>query len=77
MGINYLLSKPATPVIGDTYFCSNTRTSKIWMGSSWEVISAEATLQPSLLPSNEELSEHISLKQAWEEYCVIRRLLGL
>jgi len=30
-----------------------------------------------LLPTPEQLEEHPALKQAWEEYMVIRKLLGL
>jgi len=31
----------------------------------------------ALVPTPEQLEEHPALKQAWEEYMVIRKLLGL
>lgn len=30
-----------------------------------------------LVPSEEQLEKHPTLKQAWDEYIVIRKLLGL
>ncbi len=32
---------------------------------------------PVLIPTDKELEEHPTLKQAWDEYMVIRKLLGL
>lgn len=77
-GVHWHLSMPTNPLIGDCYTDSKTYKSFIWDGNAWVLFSTEASVRRvSLEPNQEELDNHPSLKQAWEEYLVIRKLLGL
>lgn len=76
MFINMLSAPPANPLNGDTYFDNVTGHGYIWTGAQWAIFSSNEK-PPTLIPSKDELEKHPSLKQAWEEYIVIRKLLGL
>lgn len=69
-------SPPPHPVAGDIYFDQVSGHGYLWIGNKWVVYSSNEKPRP-VIPSDEELEKHPSLKQAWEEYMVIRKLLGL
>jgi len=75
MGVNFLGSKPLHPQLGDVYVDQNTYRSYIWEGNQWVAFSTAEPAQ-ALIPTEEELNKHPALKQAWEEYMVIKRLIG-
>ncbi len=76
-GMNYLSAKPAIPVIGDHYVDDDTGNGYVYDGKNWMLISGDPSRQPRLIPTPEELEKHPSLKAAWEEYMVLRRLIGI
>jgi hypothetical protein len=67
-----LIPFPANPVLGQLY--TDPRTGKVyaWNNSKW-VTDIRTTLEPTL----EQLDTYPSLKHAWDEYLVVRKLLGL
>lgn len=71
-------SKPKSPVTGDCYHDRNTNIAYIWQGIAWVGFTGEQTpVPPFLPPTDEQLEKHPSLKQAWDEFLVIKRLLGV
>lgn len=75
-GMNILPSKPAVPAQGDAYFDMNNMQTVIYSGNRWIPI-AGSMREVRLEPTHAELEKHPALKQAWEEYIVIRKLVGL
>lgn len=77
-GIIWHLTPPALPQIGDFYADAKTMSAYVWTGSAWVMIGVN--LHPStnidLVPTSEELEKHPALKAAWEEYLVIKGLIG-
>jgi hypothetical protein len=75
-GINFLGTKPTNPQHGDVYMDHNTDQAYVWIGTNWALFSGnkEAPLSP---PTREQLEKHPALKQAWEEFLVIKKLIGI
>ncbi len=71
--------EPTSPVVGDSYFDRVTQTQKVYTGSNWVELSGLQSVVKieNLIPTKEDLEKHPSIKQAWDEYLVIRKLLGL
>ena len=78
-GVNYLTGKPTNPCVGDVYIDPTTYMGFIWTGHSWAQFSGDAlsSTEKPLVPSYDDLEKHPSLKQAWEEYLVVKKLLGV
>lgn len=78
-GINWVGSKPTTPLVGDAYYDARMERAYVFDGFSWSAITADSTrsAQEAMIPTQEKLDKHPALKQAWEEYVAIKRLLGL
>ena len=72
-----LTSYPANPVLGERYLDERTGDAYIWTGSMWAMVGRLDGVKKSLEPSEEQLDMYPSLKSAWEEYLVVRKLLGL
>lgn len=78
MTITWNSSKPANPVYGDVYTDSSTFYSYVWLGQNWTIFSAnEKPEEVFTVPTEEQLNKHPALKNAWEEFLVIKRLLGV
>jgi len=78
MGLNWNSTKPSAPVTGDCYFDQNTQEGFIWQGIAWVKISGEPSPTPPFLPPTaEQLDKHPALKEAWEEFLVLKRLIGV
>ena len=78
MGVSWHSSKTLNPSIGDSYFDTTDNVAYIWEGSAWCVMSGMGEPEPKIYaPTNEQLEKHPALKQAWDEYMVIRKLLGI
>jgi hypothetical protein len=79
MGINWQPNRTAYPNVGDAYYDVNIGGAMIWDGATWIQISKDSTISQgkSLVPSEENLEKYPALKQAWEEYLVVKRLLGV
>lgn len=68
---------PINPVVGDCYWDRTINGSCMFDGVKWIPLSGPISEQKSLIPTNSQLEKHPSLKQSWEEYLVIRKLLGI
>jgi len=70
------LYKPSVPVIGDCWFDTSKKQGYIWQGTTWMPFTGDPG--PTFIPpTKEQLEKHPALKTAWEEYVVIKRLLGV
>jgi len=72
-------SKPKSPATGDFYIDPSTNNGYIFDGSSWELVSCSASYEATnrLVPTTGELDKHPTLKEAWEQYMIVRKLLGI
>lgn len=70
--------KPEGPIAGEIYdeYTDDNWSRHIWTGSKW-VKMGTITGEKSVIPTGRELSEHESLRTAWENYLITRNLLGL
>ena len=69
-------AKPTLPILDDCYFDSTNNVTYTFSTTGCiEFVSSgpEKTTEPSL----ENLNKHPALKQAWEEYIFIKKLLGV
>lgn len=77
-GVKLHSSIPVSPMDGDIVYDHNTMEQKVYYGGQWILISASRGPEPPrVVPSDEELEKHPGLKEAWEEYMIIRKLLGI
>jgi hypothetical protein len=77
-GICWHASRPPAPDTGDCYFDSATNQGYIWQGMAWIAFSGDPLPAPPFMPPTEEqMKKHPSLKKAWEEFMVIKKLLGV
>lgn len=78
MSLTWAFSKPSNPNVGDCYVDRNDNQTFIWQGTAWATFSAKAVGGiPFIAPSEEQLEKHPALKQAWEEFLVVKKLLGV
>jgi hypothetical protein len=79
-GMSWCSGRPSNPLVGDCYMDTNSMTMHTWIGTKWVQLgsarSEENTPTPTI-PTQEQLDKYPALKQSWEEYLVIKRLLGL
>lgn len=77
--MNWCGTQPANPVMGDCYFDQSENRGYIWQGSAWITFSGkdDENVQEFTPPTDEQLDKHPALKEAWEEFLVIKRLLGV
>ncbi len=78
-GINWVgTSKPAYPNLGDAYL-ENDGSGFVWTGAGWIQVSANSVMQSPkrLEPTLAELEKHPALAAAWDEYMVLRKLIGI
>jgi len=78
-GMNWCSSKPSSPIIGDCYVDPASSNGYIFNGKNWEQFASVGSSESpkSFVPTEEQLDKHPALKQAWDEYLVIWKLLGL
>ena len=77
-GINWLSGPSQNPIAGDCYFDQTLNKAYIWQGSAWIGFSASGgELASFTVPTAEQLEKHPALKAAWEEFLVIKKLLGV
>lgn len=71
-------TKPTNPKIGDCVMDSVTGKDWIWTGLHWAVITDPNLVSPMdiMIPTQEQLETYPALKKAWEEYVIIRKLIG-
>jgi hypothetical protein len=70
---NVTYYKPLHPLIGDMYYDTQNQGT----GTSWEQILISSEYEKSKCPTPKQLIMYPALRAAWEEYLVIRKLLGL
>lgn len=79
-GINWVgTTKPLNPKTGDAYL-DPTGAGFVWTGTSWTQLSTNSSYESPrrrLEPTLEELEKHPALAAAWDEYMVLRKLLGI
>ncbi len=78
-GIQIHNNQPTNPIQGDYYVDRTTYAGYIFDGTYWVQISGSGggSSVKSKEPTEEQLRKHPALKQAWDEYMIIRNLLGL
>jgi hypothetical protein len=77
-GLNWQASPAQNPVTGDCYFDQSQNRAFIWQGSAWIGFSAaDGEMATFTVPTSAQLEKHPSLKAAWEEFLVIKKLLGV
>lgn len=77
-GMSWHGSKPQQPLTGDCYIDTSTSQGYIYDGTSWKLFSSGHEPPPkAYAPTEEQLEKHPALKEAWEEFLVIRKLLGI
>lgn len=78
-GVNWVGTvKPAYPQSGDAYL-DTSGAGFVWTGSCWTQISTNDsyTVPRRTEPTEEELEKHPALRAAWDEYMVLRKLIGI
>ena len=79
MGMTWHSVRPNKPQLGDCYLDMSSMNTYTWTGTAWIQLGANSNRSEkheSLLPTAEQLENHPALKQAWEEYVVLKRLVG-
>lgn len=66
---------PTNPMWGEHYTDPRTGVVYVWDKIRW--IQAAVLERKNLMPTKEQLDMHDSLNHAWQEYLVVRKLLGL
>jgi hypothetical protein len=69
--------RPKYPIIGDVYFDREYSDYCIFDGTDWHIGVIQIENLAKYTPTNAQLEKYPALKQAWEEYLVIRKLLGI
>jgi len=78
MSLTWVLNRPSTPQIGDCWYDSYREQTYMWQGTTWMPLMVNPMPVPPFIPPTEEqLEKHPALKQSWEEFLVVRRLLGI
>lgn len=67
------MTYPSNPNIGQTYVDNRTGKIYTWAGINWH----ETGRTPDVIPRDAQLEMYPALKNAWEEYLMVRKLLGL
>ena len=76
--IQWHADQPMNPMIGDCYFDHITYCGYIWQGSAWVKFNGTPLWVPPVsAPTAEQLEKHPALKEVWEEFLVIKKLLGV
>jgi len=71
-------TQPPVPIPGDCYIDSNSGNGMIWDGINWVQFSGFATPHPPFtIPTPEQLEMYPALKKSWEEFLVIKKILGV
>lgn len=69
---------PTNPMIGDCYLDKTTTVGMIWDGTNWIQFSGFNMPQTTFIPPTEEqLEKYPALKKSWEEFLVIKKILGV
>lgn len=78
-GIVFHSARPVNPQIGDVYMDQNTYYAWIWTGCGWNPFSEKyAEEEPEFTPPTaEQLQKHPALKAAWDEFIVLKKLIGV
>lgn len=81
MGIAWHVGKPVSNYqIGDCYIDQQSNNMYMWNGTDWVQVSEDSGIEPPMQnyePSQSDLEKFPSLKEAWEEFLSIRKLLGI
>ena len=75
-GITVRATMPVNPVTGDYYIDTYSGIGYIFNGSAWSILSQPNTAYQLPGPTIADLEKYPALKAAWEEYVVIRKLVG-
>jgi hypothetical protein len=68
---------PPNPTVGDCFVGAND-VGMIWDGNAWIAFSGIPIPVPTFIPpTDEQLEKYPALKKSWEEFLVIKKLLGI
>ena len=75
----HINNTPGTRAVGELYIDKSSGKVWSWTGTSWSTMHEHNGSMPikNYSPSEQELAEHATLRSAWEDYLIIRKLLGL
>lgn len=76
-GITFHGSKLANPQFGDVYIDANTYESYAWTGNAWAPFSTGQPNSSFTPPTKEQLEKHPALKATWDEFMVLKKLIGI
>ncbi len=78
-GVRWYADKPTLPDVGDCYVDHITGDGYMYDGWKWIIFTSNGSSAPPpfVPPSQEQLDKHPALKEAWEEFLVIKKLLGV
>lgn len=81
MAVTWSFSKSTTrvsnPQIGECTMDTDTGRTYIWDGFKWaEIVDPRLVPPDPLVPTEEQLKKYPALKNAWEEYLIVRRVIG-
>jgi len=74
---------PSNPIVGDRYMDCATYISYIWDGHVWNRYNPDyKAVDPIdehefIPPTPAQLNKHPALKEVWEEFLIIKKLLGI
>jgi len=70
--------QPTHPTPGDCYIDTGSGNGMIWDGFNWVQFSGFASPHPPFTPpTQEQLEKYPALKKSWEEFLVIKKILGV
>ncbi len=76
-GISWHANIPISPKMGDAYMDVVTGFGYIYDGKAW-IIMSHGNMEPKRLePTEEEMKKHPAIKEAWDDYIILRKLIGI
>ena len=66
-----------SPTRGELYFDAVTSQTMVWDGYGWAELAFFSSSDIKLEPTHDELEKYPALRQAWDEYLMVRKLLRL
>ena len=76
--ITWYSTIPLNPTIGDCVMDSLSGKDYTWSGIHWMEIPDLISTSPleMMVPTQEQLDTYPALKEAWEQYVIVKKLIG-
>jgi hypothetical protein len=65
------------PWVGQIPYNEITNSFHTWDGLQWVAVDISAREKVFESPTESELEQHPTLKQAWEEFLIVKKLIGV